>query len=322
MLLFFRCVWQYLYRKSPRTAYAADNEGALFVCLLLGFFLVGCEYPYPEPFACNPPYIQKGNDCCLDQNENRICDNDEASVPETVPAETMEAVPEPVEAPTEVVPREPEPVVQEATTEEPSSQTPPTRQELDKRNPDEIVQTSLEKMKWFVKSYSYEHRIGKFKVKDNLVKIELDTPERFGRLWLDTYLIDRNKQTVQGTCNGMTEEHLCTDERLKAYSIDYASFRQAYGETLKLPEEWLYDLRNVVPVRVVSKGMTVNNRVTDVAEFPRGSGSTTLFIDNQYGIPIRIDFRSASGAENRIEYVHFFVNNVKDEEMRLISEWR
>ena len=31
--------------------------------------------------VCNYPYIQVGEDCCLDQNSNSICDNDEISTP-------------------------------------------------------------------------------------------------------------------------------------------------------------------------------------------------------------------------------------------------
>lgn len=33
--------------------------------------------PYPELIICNPPYIRKGNECCLDKNNNSICETDE-----------------------------------------------------------------------------------------------------------------------------------------------------------------------------------------------------------------------------------------------------
>lgn len=39
------------------------------------FFLIGCGQT--QEVICNKPYILVGNDCCLDQNENKICDNDE-----------------------------------------------------------------------------------------------------------------------------------------------------------------------------------------------------------------------------------------------------
>lgn len=40
----------------------------------------GCVQQPSGPI-CNPPYIIKGNDCCLDQNSNQICDTDEQQPP-------------------------------------------------------------------------------------------------------------------------------------------------------------------------------------------------------------------------------------------------
>lgn len=51
--------------------------------ILLGLVLVsGCV----QPFACNPPYIKFGNECCMDINDNKICDDHEGDIkplPET-----------------------------------------------------------------------------------------------------------------------------------------------------------------------------------------------------------------------------------------------
>jgi hypothetical protein len=41
-------------------------------------FISGCLQTQPS-FVCNKPYIQVGNQCCLDINENRICDSDEVN---------------------------------------------------------------------------------------------------------------------------------------------------------------------------------------------------------------------------------------------------
>jgi hypothetical protein len=37
------------------------------------FFLISCQ----SKITCNKPYILVGNDCCLDMNDNSICDKDE-----------------------------------------------------------------------------------------------------------------------------------------------------------------------------------------------------------------------------------------------------
>jgi len=52
----------------------------LLVFLILIISLAGCS----QQITCNKPYIPVGNECCLDQNNNSICDNDETvEIPET-----------------------------------------------------------------------------------------------------------------------------------------------------------------------------------------------------------------------------------------------
>ncbi len=45
----------------------------VFVFLLTLLFF-GCV---SDTVECNEPYIRVGSDCCLDKNENNICDSDE-----------------------------------------------------------------------------------------------------------------------------------------------------------------------------------------------------------------------------------------------------
>ena len=63
--------------------------------LLLGMVVVAmlitaCSQstqPAQQGVTCNKPYILVGQNCCLDQNDNRICDSDE-SVAEAEPPKT------------------------------------------------------------------------------------------------------------------------------------------------------------------------------------------------------------------------------------------
>lgn len=68
--------------------------------LILITATAGCIDKSSE-FACNEPYIQIGSDCCLDANDNSICDSDET-------AEETSEIPEeqPIENETEEVPEE------------------------------------------------------------------------------------------------------------------------------------------------------------------------------------------------------------------------
>jgi len=62
----------------------------LFTLIIISIFLIGCaEKELSKPtnedsdkitgmaVVCNKPYIQVGTDCCLDKDDNSICDSDE-----------------------------------------------------------------------------------------------------------------------------------------------------------------------------------------------------------------------------------------------------
>jgi hypothetical protein len=50
----------------------------IILALLVVLFIFGCSGGYTDNVVvCNKPYIKVGNDCCLDRNDNSICDKDE-----------------------------------------------------------------------------------------------------------------------------------------------------------------------------------------------------------------------------------------------------
>ncbi|MEM5812694.1 MAG: hypothetical protein QW286_03175, partial [Candidatus Aenigmatarchaeota archaeon] len=49
-------------------------RAALFAILISALVVCGCVQ---QPHTCEPPYIIKGNGCCIDNNNNGICDSDE-----------------------------------------------------------------------------------------------------------------------------------------------------------------------------------------------------------------------------------------------------
>jgi hypothetical protein len=61
----------------------------VLVAMILALFLIGCTGEFPDVdlskvdvdqiIKCDAPYIRHGTDCCLDQNTNKICDNDESA---------------------------------------------------------------------------------------------------------------------------------------------------------------------------------------------------------------------------------------------------
>jgi hypothetical protein len=64
------------------------------IILSMLVFLGGClgETPSEETVTvvCNPPYIRMGGDCCLDENQDSICDSDETTTSIKVTTTTVE----------------------------------------------------------------------------------------------------------------------------------------------------------------------------------------------------------------------------------------
>lgn len=48
--------------------------GTLVIVIIVIIFISGCVQ---QETTCNKPYILVGNSCCLDQNDNNICDKDD-----------------------------------------------------------------------------------------------------------------------------------------------------------------------------------------------------------------------------------------------------
>ncbi len=62
----------------------------IFGVIIIALFLVSCVPP-----TCNKPYILVGSACCLDQNDNGICDKDEKGLPTPVEEAKTEISTEP-----------------------------------------------------------------------------------------------------------------------------------------------------------------------------------------------------------------------------------
>ncbi len=62
------------------------NPKALFVILLIAVIIyMGINQ---KQSVCNPPYISHGSDCCIDSNQDGVCDKDQPGSFVTTPGET------------------------------------------------------------------------------------------------------------------------------------------------------------------------------------------------------------------------------------------
>jgi len=64
------------------------NSIDLFICLLLLCLLCACCLQKEASIVCNKPYIRVAGDCCLDLNDNNICDSDEVTTTTTTTTTT------------------------------------------------------------------------------------------------------------------------------------------------------------------------------------------------------------------------------------------
>jgi len=68
----------------------------VMLIILVFAFIIGCQSPQEK---CEAPFEKIDGQCCLDLNENSLCDKDEPDKPEIVEDESEEIVAEPEEPP-------------------------------------------------------------------------------------------------------------------------------------------------------------------------------------------------------------------------------
>lgn len=54
--------------------------GLAFVVVIFLAFILISNSNKPQEVICNSPYIKVGNSCCIDTDNNNICDNDQLSL--------------------------------------------------------------------------------------------------------------------------------------------------------------------------------------------------------------------------------------------------
>ncbi len=74
-----------------RVNYLKSSKTSFIFFSLFVIILSSCT-PQNQPVVCNKPYILVGNSCCLDSNNNNICDNDEKQEDKKDVSETKKPV--------------------------------------------------------------------------------------------------------------------------------------------------------------------------------------------------------------------------------------
>lgn len=246
------------------------------LALLLVLFLVACG----QQVVCNEPYIQVGNECCLDKDANQICDKDEA--PEVDFSEVQsEQIDEEELAP-----------------------------EQEKQAIDEI----LEKIESRVTSYRYTTPYARYDgstwyIKNNMVRVDLHDPLTIKAgleegLFADILIFDTDKETVMAYCKH--REHVCRDSADREFELDFDKY---WAHT---PIDLLQRYRGDKEEVVKWEGELVEDRLATMIVFKEPDQKTTIWVDAHYGVPLRIKTEKGKTITHTT-FDEMAFNTVKDE---------
>ncbi|MBD3361372.1 hypothetical protein GF358_01120 [Candidatus Woesearchaeota archaeon] len=295
---------------------------------ILALLLVGCS----AENLCKKPMVQIKDKCCVDLDENQICDIEETKEMEKPEVqETKNTESETVE---EEIPEEkPVITVESKTTKTEITEKPkeePTNQitgEATAEEPIVKVEKSEEKMSdtetyQFIEmyeandlGYQYIYNHNWHRMKDNKIKIELSATKKFynvrieGKKYpvfhIDRIYIDRNKQEATGYCekdvNCFAEE--LTDIPLK---LDYAEFNE------KTPEDWLYEYGEKQPDLFEERKYYLKSQLTTRAIYQTATGEIRLYYDPKIGLPLRIEEKIEDHPTKITEYFELTAGTVRD----------
>lgn len=160
------------------------HKGIILSMLIL-LFLAACS---EKTFVCNPPYIHVGADCCLDIDDDKICDTDE-DIPE----------------------EEPEPIEELELEEE----------------PDPTIDNLITIYNTRVKSLAYSSPVSEVgqawvSVRGNRMKIEPSKPLFIEGEIIDLIYLNDLTQTAYGQCKA----HIVACRDPVELKLDYHQYRE------------------------------------------------------------------------------------------------
>ena len=252
----------------------------LYVFLIFGLLLViGCT----QEIECNKPYILVGAECCLDANDNNICDNDEVIQETTSEEETsLEEIEEQLEI----------------------EETP----EVQEQEMEDSVKELLTKAKTKVKSYSYtyfgppdEAKGIDFTYKSNILKASYSSTQRDDRQNpYDTVYLDLNTKNATAYCETVGR----CDNRDLAIQVNYDDHFRT------MP----FEILDSITFAVEKGNEQIDRKNAIILDFEDNTGKKgTIFIWEYWGMPLRVIYTSPKSY--KIEYREMAVNSVKDEDI-------
>ncbi|MBD3361609.1 hypothetical protein GF358_02325 [Candidatus Woesearchaeota archaeon] len=251
----------------------------IFGLLVLILVLASCKAPEPiivekvPEVLCPDQYMRIGTTCCLDANENAICDSDEK-----------------IETPVE--------------TEEPLK---PDTETSDVLKSEEIYDKAV---KATAMGYAYSVLDEKFFIRNNRMKILFGDYVKLGYDYeksrlniIDTAYLNLDTKYAFGVCTGRFFKSSVWDKTCSVIKgIRYPLYFGDYY--YKTPMDWLEQFKGKKHTHFREYDKEIRGRYTDIIIFEQGSERTTMWIDHKTGLPIRINVENMRDNWTK-EYVEY-----------------
>jgi hypothetical protein len=284
------------------------NKILLFGILVSIAFLIGCS----AEESCKKPMTQINDQCCVDLDENLICDTEEVEeeVVEEIKVEKPVITVEPsVEQETKIQAKNEEPlvtaqVVIEEPVEEPVAQKP---------NSESYQFIELYESKKL--GYQYIYNTEWHRVKGDKIKIELDMPkkftpaeiqgERYPIFHVDTIYLDRSKQEAIGYCE---KDVTCFAEDIidLGLPLDYNDYKD------KTPDEWLYEYGPKKPDSFEERKYYIKSQLTTRAIYKTETGEIRVYYDPTSGLVLRVETQIEEYPMQITGYLELSAGTVRD----------
>ena len=304
---------------------------AMFCIMVL---LVSCSSISEE---CEKPFIEKDGECCLDLDDDGICDTEKNKTegqaePEVVVEETKE-VPvekkEPKEEKKEKIEEKVPAITGSVVGVEDEEITEDDIQEFKESASIDAKDLLEQLMKTYtedVESYKYNFAGDWYYFRGNKMKIKLGESIHYSSqdiagkhypvFYIDTVYIDIINKTATGYCEGNDPRlgnKKCAELDLQdvQYPLNYAHFYT------KRPDEWLFEVYTLDPeVKTETGNYYLGPRKVKRLEYTGGLKKVIMYYDESIGLPIKINTFINDQFSKVWLYDFLSINTVKDKHVR------
>lgn len=257
--------------------------------------------------------VQIGEKCCVDLNNNMICDIEETEEKSQEQEIVIEEVPEEKITEQEELPLEEAEAIEE--TPEITAEVVAEEPVIKVESPNSETYQFIELYENKQLGYQYIYNTEWHKVKQNKIKIDLNMPKKYTPIeiqgktypifFVDTIYLDRNKQEAKGYCE---KDPTCFGEDIMDISLplNYDEFKD------KTPDEWMYEYGPKKPSLFEERKYYIKGKQTTRAIYPTETGEIRVYYDPKTGLVIRIENQIGEHPMQLTEYFDLTAGTVRD----------